>query len=154
MSPARWKACSSSVVIDVSGRCHGFSLVELLAVLAVVAILAALAVPAYGRYTYRARRIDGKALLWRVVEAQERYYVGYNRYGELSELGFAAPVRSEKGFYEAELRMGEGVQSFVVAVRPVAGQVADVCGGLMVDEVGRRGPGVDDEVANGNGVCW
>ena len=55
-------------------RSHGFTLLELMIVLVIIAILAAIAIPAYGRYAYRAHRVDGQELLLRVANAQERYY--------------------------------------------------------------------------------
>lgn len=138
----------------MSGRWSGFSFVELMVVLAIVAIVAALAVPVYGRYAYRARRVDGKELLWRIAEAQERYYGSYSRYGGLVELGFVEPVLSEKGFYRAVVRVGDVGAWFVAEVWPVSVQSGDVCGVLAVDDVGRRMPGEEDVAANGNGVCW
>lgn len=135
-------------------RCRcGFSLIELMAALAIVAVLAAVAVPAYGRYTYRARRVDGKELLWRIAHAQERYYATYNRYGELPDLGFAEPVLSDKGFYKLTLRLA-GLQSFMATASPLAMQLADACGALALDDTGKQTPGTDDVVANSNGGCW
>ena len=137
-------------------RLRGFSLIELLAVLAIVAILAALAVPAYGRYIYRARRVDGKELLWRIVHAQEHHYATYGRYGGLAELGFAEPAWSEQGRYRATLRLvsGERPQSFVATAWPVSEQSKDLCGALAVDDTGRKTPAAVDSAANANGACW
>ncbi|MGO4700043.1 type IV pilin protein [Dyella sp. 2RAB6] len=134
----------------------GFSLIELLAALAIVAILAALAVPAYGHYAYRARRIEGKALLLRIAHAQERYYATYSRYGELAELGFSVPARSEHGYYLARLNLetGASVQSFLATAQPKLAQEGDRCGTLGLDDTGRKVPLASDAWANANGACW
>ncbi|MBT2118136.1 prepilin-type N-terminal cleavage/methylation domain-containing protein [Dyella sp. LX-66] len=137
-------------------RRHGFSLVELLVVLVIAAMLAALAVPMHGRYTLRARRIEGKQMLWRIAQAQERHYATYGRYGGWAELGFAEPAWSEQRHYRASLRLGEGdrPQSFVATAWPVSMQAKDLCGALAIDDAGRKTPGVADIAANGNGACW
>ena len=134
----------------------GHSLVELLLALAIAAILAALAVPAYGRYAYRVRRVEGKELLLRIAQAQELHYASYSRYGELGELGFHVPAWSERGFYRAVLRLGAGdhPQTFVAIAWPSSLQAGDACGALAIDDAGRKVPEAKDAVAYGNGVCW
>jgi len=135
---------------------RGFSLIELLAALAIAAVLAALAVPAYRQHAYRVRRIDGKELLLRIAQAQERYYASYGRYGALAELGFAEPVRSTHGYYLATLSLGTGVsmQSFVATALPARVQRDDRCGALALDDTGRKTPEAGDAAANGHGACW
>jgi type IV pilus assembly protein PilE len=135
---------------------HGYSLIELLLVLSIVAILVALAVPAYGRYAYRARRVEGKELLLRIAQAQELHYASYSRYGELSELGFHTPTWSQRGFYWVALRLGAGdrPQTFVATAWPSSMQAGDACGALSIDEAGRKTPLMTDVMAYSNGACW
>lgn len=135
---------------------RGFSLIELLAALAIAAVLAALAVPAYRQHAYRVRRIEGKELLLRIAQAQERYYASYGRYGALAELGFAEPVPSVRGHYLARLSLGSGgsMQSFMATAQPVRVQKDDHCGALAIDDTGRKLPEAGDAAANGNGACW
>ena len=134
----------------------GFSLVELLLVLGIVAILTALAVPAYGRYAYRVRRVEGRELLLRIAHAQELHYATYSRYGELAELGFQAPAWSERGFYRVALQLeaGDRPQTFLAIASPSSGQADDACGALAIDETGRRTPATVDAPAYANGACW
>src|SRR5579875_1416722 len=99
-------------------RKRGFTLIELMVVVAIIAIIAAIAVPAYGRYAYRARRVDGQELLLRIANAQERYYATYNTYGDLKTIGYSSTTtaNSEKQYYQASAAKGASGdwQSFVV----------------------------------------
>jgi len=136
-------------------RTRGFTLIELLVVVAIIAILAAIAVPAYGRYAFRARRVDGKELLLRIANAQERYYATYNRYGALTEIGFANPAISEKRYYSAavDIPAASGGQAFTATANAEGVQQADACGALTIDNTGTKTPGPDD-AGNSNGSCW
>lgn len=136
-------------------RTRGFTLVELLMVVAVIAILAAIAIPAYGRYAFRARRVDGKELLLRIANAQERYYATYNKYGALGDIGFASPAISEKRYYNVAVDLpaaGKG-QSFIATATGAGVQAGDACGALSIDNAGVKTPGPDD-AGNSNGSCW
>lgn len=137
-------------------RIHGFTLIELLVVAGIIAILAALAVPAYGRYTYRARRVEGKELLLRIAHAQERHYATFHRYGKLADLGFVDPVSSAKAHYQATLELPSGAnpQSYLATASPQQAQANDACGTLAMDDTGRKTPPPSDGPANSNGVCW
>lgn len=137
-------------------RARGFTLVELLVVVAIVAILAAVAIPAYGRYAYRARRVEGKELLLRIANAQERYYATFNGYGKLKDIGFTDPALSEKGYYQVSIELGDGTrpQTYVATAKPMLGQASDACGNLTVDNTGTKTPGSDDATKNRNGACW
>ena len=141
-------------------RAHGFTLIELLVVVAIIAILAAIAVPAYSRYTYRSRRVDGKDLLLNIANAQERYYATYNKYGALTDIGFASPAPSEKSFYSATVAMtgpaGSSSQGYTATAAPVAGgvQAADACGSLTLNNAGVKTPGPASAASNANGSCW
>lgn len=134
---------------------RGFTLIELLVVVAIIAILAAIAVPAYGRYAFRARRVDGQELLLRIANAQERYYATYNKYGALADIGFADPAESEKGYYSVTVNLpaaGKG-QAFTAIATAVGVQAHDACGALTIDSTGTKTPGPND-AGNSNGNCW
>lgn len=135
---------------------RAFSLIELLAALAIAAVLAALALPVYGRYAYRARRIEGRELLLRIAHAEERHYAAYNRYGELAELGFAEPAWSDQGYYRATLQLGAGdrPQTFIARAWPSSTQADDACGALTLDDTGRKAPTMPAALAAGHGDCW
>jgi type IV pilus assembly protein PilE len=139
------------------GRARGFSLVELMVVVLILAILAAVAIPAYGRYAYRARRVDGQELLLRIANAQERFYATNNHYGSLSDVGFAAPANSEKGFYLATSDVATGstsAQAFTATATPQPVQASDACKALSITNAGVKKPAVTDTTFNTNGSCW
>ena len=138
---------------------RGFTLVELMVVVAIIAILAAIAIPAYGRYAFRARRPDGQELLLRIANAQERFYATNNHYGSLSELGFVAPVDSEKGYYLAALDPdivagSTSAQAYKAKVTPQNAQAPDVCGPLTINDAGVKTPLASSSSSAINGNCW
>jgi type IV pilus assembly protein PilE len=137
-------------------RVRGFTLIELMIVVVIIAILAAIAIPAYGRYAFRARRVDGQELLLRIANAQERFYSTNNNYGALTDVGFADPALSEKGYYSVTVTIpaGSSSQSFVATAAPLSGQSSDVCGSLAITSAGVKTPGPASASSNSNGSCW
>ncbi|SFS19192.1 type IV pilus assembly protein PilE [Dyella sp. OK004] len=134
---------------------HGFTLVELMIVVAVIAILAAVAIPSYGRYAYRARRVDGKELLLRIANAQERYYATFNRYGALTDIGYTNPAPSEKGYYSVTIATSaSAAQAYTATASPAGVQVKDVCKQLSITNAGVKQPDASNLTANNNGPCW
>lgn len=136
---------------------RGFTLIELMIVVVIIAILAAIAIPAYGRYAYRAHRADGQEMLLRIANAQERFYATNNRYGSLSDVGYTAPVNSEKGYYVATSDVASGstsAQAFTATATPQSAQVKDVCGSLTINNTGVKTPGPASASSNSNGNCW
>lgn len=138
-------------------KSRGFTLLELMIVLVIIAILAAIAIPAYGRYAYRAHRVDGQELLLRIANAQERFYATNNRYGALSGangLGYDDPAISEKGYYSVVSVVSSSSQAFVATATPIGAQANDVCGPLTISNAGVKTPGPASASSNSNGSCW
>lgn len=138
-------------------RVKGFTLLELMIVVVIIAILAAIAIPAYGRYAFRAHRVDGQELLLRIANAQERFHATNNSYGPLSGtngLGFQDPAISEKGYYSVTSVVSSSSQAFVATATPIGAQANDVCGELSIDNTGTKLPAANDTAHNTNGNCW
>lgn len=142
-------------------RSRGFTLIELMVVLVIIAILAAIAIPAYGRYAFRAHRVDGQELLLSIANAQERFYSTNNTYGALSGpsgLGYNDPAISEKGYYSVTVAIdvpaSSGSQTFTATAQPIGAQAGDVCGSLSITNAGVKSPGPASASSNSNGSCW
>ena len=142
-------------------RSSGFTLLELMIVVVIIAILAAIAIPAYGRYAFRAHRVDGQELLLRIANAQERFYSTNNIYGALSGssgLGYNDPAISEKGYYSVTVAVdvpaSSGSQTYTATAKPIGAQKNDVCGDLTIDNAGVKTPGPASASSNSNGSCW
>ena len=140
-------------------RVKGFTLLELMIVVVIIAILAAIAIPAYGRYAFRAHRVDGQELLLRIANAQERFYATNNHYGALggsgsTSLGFNDPAISEKGYYSVTSVVSSSSQAFVATATPIGTQADDACGELSIDNTGTKLPAATDTAHNTNGNCW
>jgi len=92
----------------------GFTLIELMTTLAVVAILASIAYPSYQGQVLKSKRAEGKALLFEVMQSQERFKTENGRYAaDLIELELPeTDVDSEHGYYtvkvEASVETGTG----------------------------------------------
>lgn len=135
---------------------RGFSLIELMVVLAIIAILAAIAIPAYGRYAYRARRVDGQELLLRIANAQERFYAANNHFGSLADIGYTS-LNSEKGYYVASSDVAAGstsAQAYTATATPQGAQLKDVCGPLTITDAGVKSPLATSASSAINGHCW
>lgn len=138
---------------------RGFTLLELMIVLVIIAILAAIAIPAYGRYAYRAHRVDGQQLLLQIANAQERYYSTNNAYGSLTDMGYSDPAISEKGYYSVTVTVsadpaGNASSAFVATAIGQGTQNEDACGPLSIDNAGVKSPGPASAASNSNGSCW
>jgi type IV pilus assembly protein PilE len=63
----------------------GFSLIEVMIVVAIVAILAAIAYPSYVDSVRKAKRAEGRAALFQLMQQQERFYTQNAKYIAFSE---------------------------------------------------------------------
>lgn len=135
---------------------RGFTLLELMIVLVIIAVLAALAIPAYGRYAFRAHRVDGQELLLRIANAQERYYATNNHYGTLTDLQYPNPAPSDKGYYSvtSQPAAASTSQIFTITAAPAGAQAGDACGPLSIDNTGKKLPASTNAALNSNGSCW
>jgi type IV pilus assembly protein PilA len=85
--------------------CHGFTLIELMAVVGIIGVLAAIALPAYQDYTVRSKIAEAFVLAAPVQKTVQDYY---DRWGV-----FPAD-NAEAGLYAAEYYAGQVVRSIGV----------------------------------------
>ena len=141
-------------------KSKGFTLLELMIVVAVVAILASLAFYNYSKYTFRARRVDGKNLLEAVAAAQERIYSNFNAYASTvtgspsgsppGGLGFTSDL-SDNGTYKVTVSgLGAGNQTYTLTATPQGRQADDKCKNLSITSAGVKSQTGDES----NGKCW
>ena len=81
-------------------RSPGFSLIELIVVVAIIAILTMVAYPSYLNYIKKTRRAEGIALINKVMQAEERYFVNNSPptyTTQLTDLGFSVAVACGNG---------------------------------------------------------
>ncbi|MEM9601941.1 MAG: type IV pilin protein [Pseudomonadota bacterium] len=67
----------------------GFSLIELIIVIAILGILASISTVSYRGYVIKSERSEAQAVLVKIADAQEKYYLNNNRYASTAEL---API--------------------------------------------------------------
>lgn len=80
----------------------GITLIELMIVVAIIGIIAAVGYPSYQEQVRKTKKSDAMAMINKVMQAQERYFINNLTYtADLTLLGFAAAsnVSSEKGYY-------------------------------------------------------
>ena len=163
------KACRSSSHLAsrrVPRRDQGFTLIELMITVAIVAILAAIAIPSYQDSVWKGKRAEAKAAIFKMLQAEERYYTLNNTYVDPTTV----PIASRGAFpaYSADNASNSRYSISVVAtgvtgmctdnslskcaivVATVIGSSADPkCGAtLSMDTVGNKAS------ASGNPICW
>ena len=93
---------------------HGFSLIELLVVIAIVGILASVASVSYRDYIVRAERTEAQAVLVKIADAQEKYYLDNNQYATAVQLApiYALPNNDPDSKWTYQITPQNGAQQF------------------------------------------
>ncbi len=89
----------------------GITLIELMIVVAIIAILGMVAYPSYMDSVRETRKSDGIAMINKVRQAQNRFFMNNLTYTtDLTDLGFSASsnVPSEKGYYKVSAEACDG----------------------------------------------
>jgi type IV pilus assembly protein PilE len=88
-------------------RSTGMTLIELMVVVSIVGILGAIAYPLFVEQAAKARRAQARALIYEVLEHEERFYTENNRYTtDLTALGFAALLHTDQNTHSIALAVG------------------------------------------------
>jgi type IV pilus assembly protein PilE len=78
----------------------GFNLIELMVTVGILGILFSIAIPQYSKYSSRANRTDGLAILNEILQAQERFAAERGVYTtDLTDMGYSAAPSSADGHY-------------------------------------------------------
>ncbi|MBS0366592.1 MAG: type IV pilin protein [Proteobacteria bacterium] len=142
-------------------RQAGFTLVELMIVVVIASILLGIAVPAYQRYSMKARRTEARTALLDLAAREERYFSTNNTYTQTAaQLGYsgAFPQNVGSGYYSVSIGPGAAPltigNSYVITATAVAPQTGDTsCITFTVDQTGLQSS-ADAGGANTAGTCW
>lgn len=70
----------------------GFTLIEVLVTVTVIAIIAAIAIPSYNQYIIKARRVDARSVLTKLLADAEQFRTMNNRYPTPNEIPNPQPT--------------------------------------------------------------
>lgn len=122
----------------------GMSLIELVIVIGIIAILGAIVYPSYMDSVVKTRKTDGLAMINKVMQAQERFFVNNLTYtANLTQLGFASATNlpSEEGYYLiSAAACGNGITS-CVNITAVAQGSQNTAAADSVDNLGLNSQG-------------
>ena len=110
------------------------TLIELVIVMAVMGILLGTAVPGYQGYMLRVHRTEAIRMLLQASMCQERIHSAHGSY----DTGQCLPTSEYRRYqvtYEPPDSRG---RTYVAMATPSGTQIADPCGGLSIDQSGKR----------------
>ena len=88
-------------------RVTGMTLIELLTVIAIVGILASISYPMFAEQAAKGRRASARALMYEVLQHEERFYTENNTYTtDLTALGLPSPLQTDQGTHSVTLAIG------------------------------------------------
>lgn len=88
-------------------RATGITLIELLCVISIIGILAAIAYPAFTEQAAKGRRAAARALIYEVLQHEERFYTENNTYTtDLTALGLPDPLETDQSTHSVGLAVG------------------------------------------------
>lgn len=129
----------------LTGRSHGFSLIEIIIVVAIVGILATVAYPAYQDNIRKGNRTDCQGELLEAWSRMERYFYDNKTYTvDMTDLGYSVDddAPTAEGHYTIDAVAATVAcpitTCFVLQCTAVGGQVAD--GNLTLSSTGEKLP--------------
>ena len=142
-------------------RAPGFTLAEILTVVVVIAILAAVAVPMWRVHLLRVRRADAISALIAVQNAEDQYFGRNARYASGTQLNAPHPAglglesKSARGYYDIEVRSGDGLAFTAIARANLSGAQTDDsrCVEFSIDHNGMR-RAMDAAGQDRSADCW
>lgn len=133
---------------NLANPMRGVTLMEVMIVIVVIGILAAIAYPSYREFAARAKRTEAKSLLLEIAANQERYYLNANRFGTLTELGYAEPLTTDSGSYTITIPLNDASNFVVTAAYNYSGEEFDRCSSFTIDGRGNK------TSVGSIGNCW